>query len=246
MTAITTRHGVLVRSDRTDARRLVLTTPGPASVTEALSATTDFYGSRDFEVWIDDRSLAARVTPELTAAGWEAVQDTVVLALVGPLRAAAGPEDLAFDDVVDLDGLRTWETVRLQAFADTEEPPPATEVDAALSVRQAEWPVCRYQLARLDGRAVGILGHYTGRDQMVFLLGTRPTARHRGIAQAMLRHWVHGAEGANVRSLLINCDDGGPAAALYHRVGFTDEVYWHRRCVAAPYTDSSARLDASS
>jgi hypothetical protein len=44
----------------------------------------------------------------------------------------------------------------------------------------------------------------------------------------MLERWRLGAEPA-VRSLLINSDDGGPAADLYRRLGFTDDVYWHRR-----------------
>jgi GNAT superfamily N-acetyltransferase len=64
---------------------------------------------------------------------------------------------------------------------------------------------------------------------MVFLLATRLPFRHCGIAQGMLAHWSRQAKGADIRSLLINCDDGGQAAALYRRLGFTDEVYWHRR-----------------
>lgn len=44
----------------------------------------------------------------------------------------------------------------------------------------------------------------------------------------MLANWTQASEGAT-RSLLINCDDGRPAAALYRRMGFTDEIYWYRR-----------------
>ena len=40
-----------------------------------------------------------------------------------------------------------------------------------MSARQAEQAVCRYQLAYLGAEPVSMLGHYTGRDQMVFLLG---------------------------------------------------------------------------
>lgn len=76
---------------------------------------------------------------------------------------------------------------------------------------------------------MAILGHYTGQDQMVFTLATRLPFRRRGIARAMLARWSADGDQRGVRSHLINCDDGGPADALYHRLGFTDEVYWYRR-----------------
>lgn len=64
---------------------------------------------------------------------------------------------------------------------------------------------------------------------MVFLLATRAPFRHLGIAQNLLAHWSRHAAGGAPRSLLINCDDGSAAAMLYRHIGFTDEVYWHRR-----------------
>jgi hypothetical protein len=58
-------------------------------------------------------------------------------------------------------------------------------IEAELAEREAEWPLCRYKLARLGGEGVAILGHYTGKDQMVFNLATRLPFHHRGIAQSI-------------------------------------------------------------
>ncbi len=220
--------GVLSNSERAAFRRLVLTVDDPAEVAGALAAAAEFYGSSEFEVWVDDRSRAERLGPALEAVGLSKAQDTIVLALVGAIRAQPGPPGLAVEDVTDLDGLRDWARVKLQGFADDEAMPDADRLTAEIEGWKQEWPVCRYQLGREAGEVVSILGHYMGNDQMVFNVATRVPYRHRGIAQAMLARWTREAEGL-VRSLLINCADGGPAAALYRRLGFADEVYWHRR-----------------
>lgn len=132
--------------------------------------------------------------------------------------------------------------MKVQAFADTDERPTTRQVRAELAERQAEWPICRYQLARLRGEAVAILGHYAGEDQMVFNLATRLPFRHRGIARAMLAHWSAAGDRQGVRSHLINCDDGGLADTLYRRLGFRDEVYWYRRF--RPWPGRSTRVSA--
>lgn len=227
--AVPEKFGFLSNSERGAFRRLVLTVDDADQVPEALQAAAEFYNGSDFEVWVDERARAERLTAALAAAGLQQQQDTVVLALVGPIRAQPGPADLTVEDVVDLDGLRHWATVKLQGFANSEDLPDPGRLGAEVEGWQAEWPVCRYQLARLDRDPVGILGHYTSDDQMVFNLATRVPYRHRGIAQALLAQWSKEADSEQARSLLINCDDGGPAAELYGRLGFTDEVYWHRR-----------------
>ena len=234
ISAVEAPYGFLMSSDRLDLRRLVLTADTPSAAADAVAAATMFFGTIEFELWIDDRVRAERLTAAVGTAGYLPVQDTVVLALLGAVRAGAGPPGLRIDDVTDVESLRAWATVKLQGFADSEAPPRPEQLQSELVVRQAEWPVCRYQLARLDGEPVGILGHYTGQDQMVFLLATRLPFRHRGIAQAMLACWQRQSEEADVRSLLINCDDGGRAHALYRRLGFSTEVYWHRRYRVQP------------
>jgi len=227
ISVVPTPYGYLTRSDRAPTKRLILTADAADQVPDALDAAMLAFDGAAFEVWVDERSRADRLAAALASADWEPVQDTVVLALVGPIRDAAGPDGLTVEEVVDDDGLRRWATTKIQGFADREEAPTEDEMRAEMSSRQSEWPVCRYLLGRLDGQDAAILGHYRGDDQMVFLLTTRMPFRHRGVARAMLERWSLGAE--PVRSLLINGDDGGPAADLYRRLGFTDEVYWHRR-----------------
>ena len=119
--------------------------------------------------------------------------------------------------------------MKLRGFPDSEQPPTAEQVQQEMSARQAEWAVCRYQLGYLGAEPVSMLGHYAGRDQMVFLLATRVPFRRRAIAQKLLARWCEQAAAERPRSLLINCDDGGAPALLYRCIGFTDEVYWHRR-----------------
>jgi hypothetical protein len=229
LSVISTSYGFLTESDRAERNRLVLIEESPGGMASALAAAADFYGSSAFEVWIDDRARADRLTAALTSGGIVPVQDTVVLALVGPVRAGRGPDGLSVDDVVDLDQLREWATVKIQGFDGAEERPAPQQLQDELAERQADWPVCRYQIARLGGEAVAILGHYTGQDQMVFSLATRLAFRHHGIAQSMLARWSEEGDAQPIRSHLINCDDAGPADALYRRLGFTDEVYWYRR-----------------
>lgn len=229
LSVASTSHGFLTWSDRAQRRRLVLTADGAAGVADALASAVSFYETSDFEVWVDDRSRAEGLTAALISAGMEPVQDTVVLALVGSMRSDLGPDGLSVEDVADMERLQEWAAVKVRAFADAEEGPDTQQLQSEVAERQVEWPVCRYQLARLGGEAVAILGHYTGQDQMVFNLATRLPFRHHGIARAMLAHWTAQGDRQGVRSHLINCDDGGPADVLYRRLGFTDEVYWYRR-----------------
>jgi hypothetical protein len=233
LSLISTSYGVLTESDRAERNRLVLTQESAAEVEDALATAASFFGTSTFEVWVDDRSRAEHLTPALRSAGMEPVSDTVVLALLGSVRADGGPHGLAVEDVADPEVLEEWATVKIQSFADSDERPGPEQVQAELAERQAEWPICRYQVARLGGEAVAILGHYTGQDQMVFNLATRLPFRHRGIARSVLARWS-GAGNRHTRSHLINCDDGGPAEALYRRLGFTDEVYWYRRYRSCP------------
>jgi hypothetical protein len=210
-------------------RRLLLTVEAPEEVGPALRAAAEFYGTSDFELWVDDRARAERLAAALRAAGRAPGLATVTLALVGTVRAAAPPVGLRVEEVVDEGQLRQWATTKLQGFADDESLPEPERLESELSARRAEWPVCRYLLAHLGTEPVAILGHYTGTDQMVFLLATRLPYRHRGIAQSLLAGWSEEEPATTVRSRLINCDDGGRPADLYRRLGFTDEVWWYRR-----------------
>lgn len=99
---VPTSYGFLTESIGADRNRLVLIADSPDEVSFALSAAADFYGTRAFEVWIDDRMRAERMTKTLRSLGMHQVRDTVVLALVGAVRADPGPDGLTIKDVVDL------------------------------------------------------------------------------------------------------------------------------------------------
>lgn len=211
-------------------RRLVLTVDDEVAARDALRSAAEYYGSEQFDVWVDDRDRAMRLEPVLVEAGFHAPDATVVLALVGPLRHVDGPADLQIQEVADEGDLRTWARVKLVGFADGEEPTPE-RLEEEVTSRRSERPISRLELGLVGGaEPAAVLAHYTASpDQMVFLLTTLVPFRHRGIAQAMLAHWAQRAATDGARSLLINCDEHGRPAQLYRRMGFTDPVYWHRR-----------------
>ncbi len=229
-------YGFRTRPGSPVGPRLVLTVDDPARVGSALSMAGFRHGTGDFEIWVDDRGRAARVHDALVASGWRPVEDTTFLALVGPIAAHPGPSELTVEEVAGEAALLTWSATKLQAFADSEAPPAPAALAAEAARRWAEAPVARYELARLDGAPVAVLACYTGSDQLVFNLATRVPHRHRGIGQALLGRWASRGVDDGCRSLMINAKDGGPAAALYRRMGFVDEVYWFRRYRSAAPT----------
>jgi GNAT superfamily N-acetyltransferase len=210
-----------------DRARVVLTIDDPAGVPAALTAARAACAADSFTVMVDDRDRAARLDAALRKHGCSYEESTTFLALTGPMASpAAGPDRLEVASIGTSE-LETWARVKLQSFADSEDAPAADAVTAEVTARRGEAPLAEYQLGILDGEPVAVLAHYPGADDLVFILGTRTPFRHRGIAQAMLARWVAAAAGG--RSLIINARDGGAPAALYRRLGFTDEVYWYSR-----------------
>lgn len=223
-------YGYLRATDAVAGGRLLLTVDDPDEAKDAIQSAASFFGSDRFDIWIDDRTRAAALEPVLVAHGRHAEDNNVVLALTGLLRSVDGPTDLVVEEVVDDGGLTDWARVKLLGFADAENEPTPAALDNELAARRAESPIARYDLALLDDKPIAALAHYTAsQDQMVFNLATRVPFRNRGVAQAMLQLWTERALAEGARSLLINCDEHGRPAGLYRRMGFTDEVYWHRR-----------------
>ena len=139
-----------------------------------------------------------------------------------------GPGHLVVESV-DEAGLAEWATVKLQSFDDTESAPAPDRLAQEVAHRRDEMALAECQIGLLGGERVAVLAYYRGRDRLVFNLGTRVPYRHRGIAQAMLARWVGTGTAGGCRSLIINATDGGAPAALYRRIGFTDEIYWYRK-----------------
>ncbi len=101
-------------------------------------------------------------------------------------------------------------------------------------------------IAHADGAPAGIvIGHEydaytqaTGRRELyVALVGTRRSARGRGIASALLGHALAAARADGVRwaSLEVDADSPTGALGLYERIGFTVADTWitHRKALLA-------------
>jgi hypothetical protein len=207
--------------------RAVLNFDDPAQVPAALSAVREACTASSFLILVDDRDRSARLDAALRQHGCAYEYSTTYLALTGPfISPAPEPDGLAVTGI-GASGLETWARVKAQSFADTEDDPAPEEIAAEVARRLDELPVSEYQLGTQGGEPVAVLAHYPGDDDLVYILGTRVPYRHRGIAQAMLARWVTASAGS--RSLMINATDGGAPAALYRRLGFTDEVYWYSK-----------------
>lgn len=214
---------------RAIAPRLLLTVDDPAAVERALAEVTERCDGRSFVVQIDDRRRAALLGETLAQAGFVPEKAVTYLALVGVLAAEPGPPELAIRQVA-VEELDRWATVKVRSFADDESRPAPERIAEEATVRRSEAAIATYTLGSLSGHDVAVLGYYGGEpDELVFNLGTRVPWRHRGIAQALLRHWVESARARVPRSFIINADEGGLACQLYQRIGFRDEIYWYQR-----------------
>ncbi|MDE3083282.1 MAG: GNAT family N-acetyltransferase [Acidobacteriota bacterium] len=173
------------------------------------------------EVWVDDRHRAERLAPTLASWGYAPGRATTYLALVGEVRAIA-PEGLVLRPARDaLDFARR----KLTYFADGVAP---SEDDLAREVatRERERDLADFYVVDVAGDVAGILAAYRGADVTTYLLATEPRQRSRGVGSGALATWV---ASTSARSHVINALDGGPAAGLYRRLGFSDEVYWYQR-----------------
>jgi GNAT superfamily N-acetyltransferase len=208
-----------------------------ADVDALVAEAEDALAVDSLELACDDRATAAALGPALEERGLEPGATTVFLAYTGlPAQRAGGPDGLAIGEVSrDGEELTAWVTAKIQAFADSDEPPAPEALAGDVALRRAEMAgQARALAARLDGELAAICGFYEGSDRFVFLLGTRTRFRHRGIGRALLGHVLDGAAARGCRSVVINGDEGGRPAALYQRLGFTDEVHWRRSWARHP------------
>jgi ribosomal protein S18 acetylase RimI-like enzyme len=208
--------------------RVILRVGEPGQVQAALADAAAASGAGTLTIWVDDRERAALLDGALRSAGCRPGEATTHLALVGPMTGRTDPGRLVVESV-DETGLPEWAAVKLQSFGDTESAPAPDRLAEEVAARRSELALAECQLGLLGGERVAVLAYYCGHDQLVFNLGTRVPFRHRGIAQAMLAHWVDAGMADGCRSLIINATDGDAPAALYRRIGFTDEIYWYRK-----------------
>lgn len=207
--------------------RVILRIDDPHLVEPALIEATRAR-RRAVSVWVDDPARAKILDSALVAIGCTAGASTEHLALVGDVRVASECVDLTIKRASDEQRVE-WAQIKLQCFANSEEPPDSGALKAELATRDPERPIAESWFAELSERRVGVLAFYTGLDRAAYLLGTRVPFRGRGVAQTMLAKWVRDGQLAGSRSHLINATVGGAPAALYRRLGFVDVVHWYQR-----------------
>jgi GNAT superfamily N-acetyltransferase len=215
-------HWYGFRSAESPSRdRIILRVDEPDQVAPALAAA----GGTALTIRVEGRDRAAMLDSALLAAGCTRMAATTHLALVGSMAPAPEPAGLLVE-TIGAESLAEWAAVKLQAFADSEAAPDQGRLAQEIAKRRSELSFADFRIGRVDGEAAAVMAFFRGPDQMVFNLGTRVPYRRRGIARAMLAHWV---TDRSCRSFVINADDGGRAADLYRRLGFVDEVYWYQR-----------------
>ncbi len=173
-----------------------------------------------------DAGTAPVVEARLVALGFAAEQ-TLQLVLEGPLAAVAPPRgDLTIDAA---EGEEDWAAlVRLQHanFGEKAERagrPPFERVVAEQMVRSWRMkPGMRFWLARSGGEPCAYLGSWAGQESlgMVEYLFTDPSARHRGIATALISHAVAAVREAGAEAVLIGAEAEDTPKQMYLDLGF--------------------------
>jgi ribosomal protein S18 acetylase RimI-like enzyme len=134
--------------------------------------------------------------------------------------------------------LAEFVTVKLKAFANSEETPPEENLQAELKQRRLELSgTAQGMLALVGGQAAGIIWWYKeagpeATDWWINWLGTRVPYRDQGIGSALLRQCLADGYATGCRSTMINVlAENKRATRLYQGVGFQDEIYWRQRYI---------------
>jgi len=203
-------------------------------VPEFLADAGSYFDQRAVNIWIEGRDLDATLGPALIAGGASKETANTHLAYVGPRPERFQQSGITVERVV-ADTLMDYVLVKLKGFANSEDAPPAEDVEKELAVRQSELAsIGRFLIARVGDEPAAILGHYDGSDRLIFNLATRTPFRMKGIARHLLCQVVADSYDQGCRSAVINTDPDDTPIQWYRRLGFTDEVYWRRSYLFKP------------
>jgi ribosomal protein S18 acetylase RimI-like enzyme len=211
-----------------DSGLIIVDAMAPDEVPRFLADAGSYFDNRAVDVWLDDKHLDATVGPALVAAGASMDKENCHLAHVGPRPERVQPSAVTVE-AVTAETLPDYVTVKLKGFANSEDAPPAEDVDKELAVRSRELAsIGIFLIARVGDEPAAILGYYDGSDRLIFNLATRTPFRMRGIARQLLCQVVSDSYDQGCRSVVINTDPNDTPIQWYRRIGFTDEVYWRR------------------
>ncbi|HEY3118610.1 MAG TPA: GNAT family N-acetyltransferase [Chloroflexota bacterium] len=201
---------------------------GPDSLGAFIADLRETYPEKTARILVDVPALDADLGPALVSAGCLPTGVNIYLAHRGPIARPLESAQLSIEPVLPTN-LAEFVEAEHRAFAGEEPPPSEDNLAQEMALRGAEMAGSgRFALARWDDEPAGVVGWYDVPDRWIFLLGTRPAYRQRGIATASLTHVLEDAGAAGCRSVIINVDPDDPAANLYRSLGFTEQVYWQR------------------
>jgi len=223
------RFGVFRRyAAQPDSGLVIVKSVAPNEVPEFLADAGRYFDNRPVTIWIDDKDIDAALGPVLVAAGCAIEKANTHLAHVGPRPELVERADIAVE-LVTADTVMDYAIVKLKGFANSEEAPPAEDVDQELAARRRELAsLGRFLVARVGDEHAAILGYYDGDDRLIFNLATRTPFRMKGIAMHLLSGVLADSYDRGCRSVIINTDPSDTPIRWYRRLGFTDEVYWRR------------------
>ena len=208
--------------------RILIERPCPNEIAMLQADARKFFGDVEIDLWIDDRQTDATLGPALLRAGCHLRGATMYLAHVGePPRVKPLPNVSV--ERVSAALLKEFAIVKLKGFGNSEDQPSAGRVAQEVASREAELRGSgRCLLARVGDEAVAIIGYFEGNDRLVFNLATRVPFRNAGVARLLLSTVLTDAYHRRCRSVIINTDPADTPVNWYRRLGFTDEIYWHR------------------
>ncbi len=199
----------------------------PAQASAFHADVNAFYGRCRVLIFTHGQEVDRRLSDALEQAGCSRGTAKLYLAHAntGVLPAVeAGP---ALIEPVTRSNLLDYTITKLKAFADSEEEPDQTDVEASMATRRADLNADgAFLIARIGDEPVAIIGWYEGADRYIFNLATRTPFRNQGIARQLLSHVIADTYAQGKRSLLIATDPADSPVQFYRRMGFVDEIYW--------------------
>jgi GNAT superfamily N-acetyltransferase len=173
---------------------------------------------------VDDETAGERLAAELPVRGWE-LERLMLLGRDGgvpPPEAPTLAEEVPYGHVR---GLRD-EWIRSSPWAKTDELiRQVHDADRRMFATTTTRAFASFEQGRPLAYALLIDG---GRDGMLEDVYTTPAARGRGLATAVIAAVLHAARAERHEAVFVPTEAGGPAQALYERLGFVPLTVQHR------------------